>query len=159
MRPLRERLLAIRERMVRDPLPPESVAAGWALGVFVGCAFPFGFQLIVSVPLAMMMRVSKIGATVGTLISNPVTILFIYPAQTYIVNRLLFGGSLSFSKLMCEEWTWATVRHLGGEVMTSFFLGGFVLALVLTPIAYFAVRQVVIVYRGRMRGRQHGRES
>ena len=144
----------LREKMVRDPLPPENVATGWALGVFVGCAFPFGFQLIVSVPLAIMMRVSKIGATVGTLISNPVTIFFIYPAQTYVVNRLLFGGSLSFSKLMDTEWTWATVRHLGGEVMTSFFLGGFALALVLTPVAYFVVRRVVVAYRCRIRGRR-----
>ena len=27
----------IRRKMVRDPLPPEDVAAGWALGMFVGC--------------------------------------------------------------------------------------------------------------------------
>ena len=57
----------IRRKMVRDPLPPEDVAAGWALGMFVGCSVPFGLQLIVSVPLAMMMRVSKVGATVETL--------------------------------------------------------------------------------------------
>ena len=143
----------LREKMVRDPLPPEDVAAGWALGVFVGFAIPFGLQLIVSVPLALMMRVSKIGATIGTFVTNPLTIFFIYPAQTYVVNRLLFGGSLSFSKLMETEWTWATVRELGGEVMTSFFLGGFALAVFLTPIAYFSVRRVVVAYRARMHGR------
>ena len=154
MRSIRAYWVCIREKMVRDPLPPESVAAGWALGIFVGCAFPFGLQLVVSVPLAIMMRVSKIGATIGTLISNPVTIFFIYPAQTYVVNKLLFGGSLSFSKLMDTEWTWAAVRHLGGEVMTSFFLGGFALALILTPIAYFAVRRVVVAYRCRVHGRR-----
>ena len=144
----------LREKMVKDPLPPESVAAGWALGVFVGCAIPFGLQLVISVPLALMMRVSKVGATVGTLVSNPLTIFFIYPAQTYVMNRLLFGGSLSFSKLMDTEWNWAAVRELGGEVMTSFFLGGFALAVVLSPIAYFVVRRVVVAYRVRMRGKR-----
>ena len=89
----------LREKMVHDPLPPEDIAAGWALGVFVGCAVPFGLQLIISIPLAMMMRVSKIGATLGTFITNPVSIFFIYPAQTFVVNRLLFGGSLTYSKL------------------------------------------------------------
>ena len=54
----------IRARVIRDPLPPEDVAAGWALGMFIGCSVPFGLQLIVAVPLAMMMRVSKIGATI-----------------------------------------------------------------------------------------------
>ena len=134
----------LREKMVRDPLPPEDIAAGWALGVFVGCAVPFGLQLIISIPLAMMMRVSKIGATLGTLITNPVSIFFIYPAQTFVVNRLLFGGSLTYSRLAETEWTWAVVRRLGAEVMASFFLGGFLLAIVLTPIAYFAVKRVVV---------------
>ena len=133
--------------MVRDPLPPEDIAAGWALGVFVGCAIPFGLQLIISIPLAMMMRVSKIGATLGTLITNPVTICFIYPAQTFVVNKLLFGGSLTYSRLANTEWTWAAVRRLGAEVMASFFLGGFLLAIVMTPIAYFTVKRLVV--RGR----------
>ena len=124
----------LREKMVHDPLPPEDIAAGWALGV----------QLIISIPLAMMMRVSKIGATLGTFITNPVSIFFIYPAQTFVVNRLLFGGSLTYSKLANTEWTWAAVRRLGAEVMASFFLGGFLLAIVLTPIAYFAVKRVVV---------------
>ena len=134
----------LREKMVHDPLPPEDIAAGWALGVFVGCAVPFGLQLIISIPLAMMMRVSKIGATLGTFITNPVSIFFIYPAQTFVVNRLLFRGSLTYSKLANTEWTWAAVRRLGAEVMASFFLGGFLLAIVLTPIAYFAVKRVVV---------------
>ena len=86
----------LREKMVRDPLPPEDIAAGWALGVFVGFAIPFGLQLVVSIPLALMMRVSKIGATLGTFVTNPVTIFFIYPAQTFVVNKLLFGGSLTY---------------------------------------------------------------
>ncbi len=147
MRSLREYYSDIREKMVRDPLPPESVAAGWALGVFVGFLIPFGFQLVVSVPLAVMMRVSKIGATLGTLVTNPVTIWVIYPAQTYAVNKLLFGGSLSFGNLMEMEWTWQSVRELGGEVVASFFIGGFVLAAVFAPIVYFAVRRIVGAYR------------
>ena len=138
----------LRAKMVKDPLPPEDVAAGWALGMFIGCAIPFGFQLVISVPLAMMMRVSKIGATLGTLITNPVTIFVIYPAQTWAINRLLFNGSLSFSRLMGMEWTWETVRRLGVEAMLSFFIGGIVLALVLSPITYFAVRHIVLRCRG-----------
>ena len=137
----------IREKMIHDPLPPEDVAAGWALGMFVGCAVPFGLQLVVSVPLALMMRVSKIGATVGTLVTNPVTIFFIYPAQTWVVNKVLFGGSLSFERLMDVEWTWEAVRKLGAEAMVSFFLGGLALAIILTPITYFAVKRLVVRYR------------
>ena len=146
----------LKRKMVREPLTPEAIAAGWALGMFVGCAIPFGFQLVVSVPLALMMRVSKVGATVGTLVTNPVTIFFIYPAQTWFVNRLLFNGSLSFDRLMQVEWTWEAVRRLGAEAMASFFLGGFLLAIVFTPPTYFIVKRVVTTYRRTREQKRHG---
>lgn len=142
-------LRGLYERMVKEPLPPEDVAAGWALGMFVGCAIPFGLQLVVSIPLALMMRVSKIGATLGTFITNPVTIFFIYPAQTFVVNKLLFGGSLTYDRLQHVEWTWEAVRRLGAEAMASFFLGGIFLALVMTPITYFTVKRLVVRHRRR----------
>ena len=149
MQSLRSYWHALKAKMVKDPLPPEDVAAGWALGMFVGCAVPFGLQLIVSVPLALMMRVSKIGATLGTLITNPVTIFIIYPAQTWAVNRLLFGGSLTFQRLMDMEWTWHSVRRLGAEAMVSFFLGGLALGMIFSPITYLLVRRLVLRYRSR----------
>ena len=131
--------------MVGDPLPPEDVAAGWALGMFVGCSIPFGLQLVVSIPLAMMMRVSKIGATVGTLITNPVTIFFIYPAQTWVMYNLLFGNR-EMGELP-TEWTRQSVMAMSGPVIISFFLGGLLLALILSPITYFVVKRIVIKYR------------
>lgn len=147
-----EYLRALREKIVKEPLPPNRVAAGWALGMFVGCSIPFGLQLIISVPLAIMMRVSKVGATVGTLITNPVTIFFIYPAQTYVMNLILFDGSLSFDRLMGLEWTWEAVRKLGTEAVASFFIGGFVLAIILTPITYFIVKSIVVRHRAKAIG-------
>ena len=141
----------LREKMVRDPLPPESVAAGWALGVFVGFAIPFGLQLIVSVPLAIMMRVSKVGATLGTFVTNPATIFFLYPAQTWVVYNLLFG-----SREMGElptEWTRQAVMALSGPVIISFFLGGLALAMLLSPVAYHVVKRIVIRQRRRKRGK------
>ena len=149
MQSLRSYWHDLKAKMVRDPLPPEDVAAGWALGMFIGCSIPFGFQLIVSIPLAIMMRVSKVGATLGTLITNPVTIFIIYPVQTWAVNKFVFSGSLSFQRLMAMEWTWEAVRRLGVDAMMSFFIGGIVLALVLSPITYFTVKRIVVRYRRR----------
>lgn len=144
----------LKRKIVHDPLPPEDIAAGWALGMFIGCSVPFGLQLLISIPLAMMMRVSKLGATLATFITNPVTIFVIYPAQTFIVNKILFGGSLTFSKLMNMEWTWVSVRRLGAEAMVSFFLGGFLFAIIMTPITYFVVRHVVVRHRERRQLKQ-----
>lgn len=159
MASLVEKWRNLREKMVREPLSPEDVAAGWALGMFVGCAIPFGLQLIISVPLAVMMRVSKIGATFGTLITNPVTIFFIYPAQTYVVNRIIFGGSLTYERLMKVEWTWQAVRKLGAETMVSFFLGGIFLAVIMTPITYIAVKKFIIAVRKRDKKAHNGERA
>ena len=151
----------IREKMVRDPLPPEDVAAGWALGMFVGCSVPFGLQLIVSVPLAMMMRVSKVGATVGTLITNPLTIWIIYPAQTMAMGWLL-GRDFSWDYILkamrgvAKNNDWKTLLSLSGDVVVCFILGGLALAAVLTPITYFTVRTLVRKYRsGRFPTTRH----
>lgn len=147
----------LRQKILKEKLPPEDIAGGWALGMFIGCAIPFGLQLVISIPLAMMMRVSKLGATLGTFITNPVTIFFIYPAQTFIMNKLLFGGSLTYAKLAETEWSWSVVRHLGAEVMVSFFLGGFLFAILLTPITYFAVKHLVVTHRARVARKQEKR--
>ena len=136
--------------MIRERLPVESIAGGWALGMFIGCAIPFGFQLIISIPLSVLLRVSKLGATLGTFITNPVTIWFIYPAQTLVVDHLLFGGNLSYERLRNLEWTWSTVKDLGGEAICSFFLGGILLGLVLAPITYCLVRRTVLHHRQRV---------
>ena len=141
----------LREKMVRDPLPPESVAAGWALGVFVGFAIPFGLQLVVSVPLALMMRVSKIGATVGTFVTNPATIFFIYPAQTWVVYNLVFGNR-DMGELP-TEWSRRAVMSLSGPVIISFFLGGIALAMVFSPITYHIVKRIVVRHRRRKQGK------
>ncbi len=132
--------------MVAERRPPEFIARGWALGMFIGCAVPFGFQLCISVPLAYLIKASRVGATVGTLITNPVTVFFIYPAQTWAADKLL-GGNLAYSKLAEMEWTIEAVRALGSEIIAAFFLGGLMLALVLTPITYFVVLNTVRRYR------------
>jgi len=152
--------------MVREPLPPARIAAGWALGMFVGCFIPFGLQLIVSIPLSIWWRVSKIGATVGTLITNPVSIIFIYPAQCWVGSRIL-GAPLSWQYLRGEVYGklagvsvfsadgWRILADLGGRVLGGFFAGGLLLALVMKPITYLVVLNLVTSFRNRRRRRSH----
>lgn len=141
----------LRQQIVTEKATPEYIAGGWALGMFIGCAIPFGIQLVISVPLSFFLKVSKIGATVGTLITNPVTILFIYPAQTWVVYRLIWGCR-GYS--LPKEWTWEAVKALSGPVMFSFFLGGLILALILTPITYWSVKHLVVAHRRRRQAKR-----
>lgn len=156
-RRLKYRCLRIYARMIHERASPEYIARGWAIGVFIGCAVPFGVQLIVSVPLSFALKGSKLGATVGTFITNPLTIFFLYPAQCWVADRLLFEGHLSYSRLCNVEWTFASVLELGAEAVQAFFAGGFLFAAVATPLAYFGVLGLVRRHRRRVAAMKAGK--
>ncbi len=139
-------------KAVREKGTPEYVARGWAIGMFVGFAMPFGLQLVVSVPLAFLMKGSKLGAVVGTMTTNHFTIFVIYPFQCWLGSYLI-GKPLSFStissklELVIQNQDYETLFGLGKDVIAAFFIGGFLLAFISTPICYYAVRKMVIQYR------------
>ncbi|MBO7685013.1 MAG: DUF2062 domain-containing protein [Kiritimatiellae bacterium] len=160
--------LRLRARMTREKRPPSFVARGWAIGMFYGCTIPFGFQLILSIPTAIVLRGSKIGAALGTFITNHFTIFVIYPAQCWAGNKILglFGYEVvsvdtivselgrvgSMSPLSGEFWS--ALGQLGGGVMASFFIGGGLLALVCTPLTYWGVLRSVQRRRARAERRK-----
>ena len=151
---LKRKTLTLYAKMVREKASPEFIARGWAIGMFYGCAIPFGFQLILSIPTAFLMRGSKIGAAVGTLITNHFTIFVIYPVQCYVGNKLI-GGKLSYAAIkdamnqLISKANYRALMDLGGELAASFFIGGALLALVMTPLTYFGVKNLVIRRRAR----------
>ena len=146
---LKKKALVLYVHMVREKKPPEFIARGWAIGMFIGCSVPFGFQLVVSVPLSFLLKGSRIGATLGTFITNPFTIFIIYPIQCCVADRLFFGGNLSYDRLAGMEWTFESVKALGTEAFWAFLIGGLLFALVMTPLTYFMVLRLVRRYRER----------
>ena len=112
--------LELCAKIVREKASPEYIARGWAIGMFFGCAIPFGFQLILSIPTAFALKGSKIGAAVGTLITNHFTIFIIYPVQCWVGNRLL-GGGLSYAEVsgalseVVKEQSFRSLFKVGGD--------------------------------------------
>ena len=135
-------------KMVLEKATPEYIARGWAIGMFYGCAIPFGVQLILSIPTAFALKGSKIGATFGTLITNHVTVFFIYPIQCYIGSLLLPGNS-NYEEIsrnmqsVAEHQDWSSLSALTGQVIASFFIGGILFAAIMTPLTYFTVLKLV----------------
>ncbi len=165
--------LRLRARMMREKQPPSFVARGWAIGMFYGCTIPFGFQLILSIPTAILLKGSKVGATVGTFITNHFTIFVIYPAQCWAGNLILRAcgrdvmsverivdelGRVGKMSMLSGEF-WSALGQLGSGVMASFFIGGILLALVCTPLTYWGVLRSVQGRRARAeRQKQERRE-
>ena len=153
---LKAKLAALYDKIVKERKSAEFIARGWALGVFVGSVIPFGIQIYIAVPLSFLLKGSKIGALTGTLISNPLTILFLYPAQCWMGSRLL-GKDISWDAIsealkgVLSHQDWSSLSQLSGHLVTSFFAGGLLLAAFFTPLVYFIVLHLVRNYR-RVRG-------
>ena len=142
----KKKLLWLYFKITKEKASPEYVARGWAIGMFCGCFIPFGLQLVCSIPASFLLKGSKIGASLGTLLTNPVTIIFIYPVQCWIGSRLI-GGNLSYatvsesmSHIINYEGPWyeaySTLAAQGLHIMLSFFAGGALLTLIMTPATY-----------------------
>lgn len=153
----------LREQMLREKASPEFVARGWAIGMFYGWTIPFGFQLMLSIPTAFLLKGSKVGATLGTLVTNHFTIFVIYPVQCLVGNvvlaffgvdvlpvqeildRLMAVGDLS----MFSAAFWQALASLGCGILAPFFIGGLLAAAVCTPLTYCGVRTYVSRHRAR----------
>ena len=139
-------------KAVREKGSPEYIARGWAIGMFIGFAVPFGLQLLISIPLSFLLKGSKLGAAAGTLATNHFTIFVIYPFQTWLGSRLA-GNPLSFSEISAKleqvfkNQDYATLFSLGKTLIVAFFIGGFLLAFISTPICYWLVKYLVVQYR------------
>ena len=151
---LREKTKALYQKMVGEEASSTYIARGWAIGMFWGCSAPFGIQLMISIPCAFLLRGSKIGATLGTFITNHFSIFIIYPLQTFGGAKLL-GIPLSYDDIkkamveVIEKQNFETLFAVGTDVAYSFFAGGLAMALVFTPITYFAVKSIVDKYRAK----------
>ena len=147
-------------KAIREKGTPEYIARGWAIGMFVGFAVPFGLQLLISIPLSFLLKGSKLGAALGTLATNHFTIWLIYPFQCWL-GSLLMGENHSFEEvskhleIVIRNQDYETLFGLGKTLIIAFFLGGFLLALISTPICYFAVRKIVVGYRRNRMKKQH----
>ena len=156
MRWIEERLSGLYGKIVGERKSAEFIARGWSIGVFIGSVMPFGVQIYVALPLSMLLKGSRVGALTGTLVSNPFTILVLYPAQCWAGSRLL-GKDISWAAIsdalkgVLTQQDWSSLSQLSGHLVASFFAGGLMLAAVLTPLAYYLVLALVRNYR-RVRG-------
>ena len=145
-------------KVVKEKATPEYIARGWAIGMFYGCLIPFGLQLVCSIPTAFLLRGSKIGATLGTLLTNHITVFFIYPAQCYVGSKLI-NSDLSYETIkkalasVLHEQSWAALMSLGWELIISFFIGGALLTAIMTPLTYFFVKMLVNRFHDRRAAR------
>ncbi|MFA7183724.1 MAG: DUF2062 domain-containing protein [Victivallales bacterium] len=139
-------------KLVKQRGAPDYIARGVAIGFLVGLVIPFGFQIPVAIALAFIFHGAKIPAFACTWVTNHFTIFLIYPVQCWIGSYLI-GNPLKFSKVeqqlenVVNEKTWESLKALGGQLVASFFAGGFLFGIILAVPGYFISLYLVKKYR------------
>jgi uncharacterized protein (DUF2062 family) len=132
------RLLAIDD-------PPERTALAFSIGVFIAFSPFLGLHTIMATVLAFAFRFNKIAIYAGTFVNNPFLTLVPIILASYATGALLTGRPLGLPPeslellrsphLLTGEW-WGRLFESGGNVLVPFFIGGMVLSVVCSSLAY-----------------------
>lgn len=125
--------------------PPEKIARGVAVGVFLGVFPTFYTGLIIAVLGARFFKYNLIAAIAGTAVSTPLTGPFIIVASAMLGSRITgVDWSIVVQQLETGEF-WEAAR----DTALTYLAGNIILSILSTVLAYFLTRQAVIEYRKR----------
>lgn len=127
------------DRLCRIKGTPRHIAAGFALGIFVGMTPFLGLHIVIAVFLATVLNWSKIGAFLGVQITNVVTAPFFY-GFTYWVGSKIVGSGRIFE--IPAAFSLETLWHLlqtAPSVLWALIIGGAIIGLPLSFMAYCMV--------------------
>lgn len=167
----RKRVMYYMIKLAKQSGTPECIAKGVMLGLLIGFMIPFGLQIIIVLPLAFVFKANKIVSCAFTLVTNHITIFFIYPFQCWYASYLmnwLAGNSFKqlsyqtlkeiFKKFIAAP-SMKALAELGNDVMVPFLVGGALLGIVSAAIGYFAALFVVRRLRERRERRIMARRA
>ncbi|WP_240966414.1 DUF2062 domain-containing protein [Nodosilinea sp. P-1105] len=133
-------------RFLRLQGSPEHLARGLASGVFSGCFPLFGFQIIIGVGVATVVRGNRITAAAATWISNPFTYVPLFAFNYQIGHWLLGSGPMpSFQDLdTLRSW-----MDMGTEVSSRLLLGSTTVGLITGVGSYYLSLPLIRRMRSR----------
>lgn len=132
-------------RIIRIRATPKEISRGLALGIFIGCLPIIPFQLAVIIPLAILLRASKLASIIASFISNPINLIPFYMLLWYIGSSLFpTSHTMLFSK---EQLTLINIIHQGGTMFLRMFLGGVILGIPLSLLVYYVSLPIIKRYQ------------
>jgi len=131
-------------RLMRLRLKPEEIAKGLALGISIGMTPTLGFQMVIALFFAILLKENKIAAALGVWITNPVTAPFIYAAEYETGRILLHMPHVGLPHTL----SYAALKHLGWEVIVPLGVGSLLYAVVCGALTYFVTLRLVPAFKG-----------
>lgn len=126
---------------------PDFIAAGMAIGIFVGITPTFPFHTALAIVLAYILRASKAAAAIGVWIGNPFTMPFLY-LGSYKAGIFILGTKIPFD---IKYTTFTELTKLGFDATVALMTGGIVIGILPATASYFITRRLVKKFRSRRR--------
>jgi uncharacterized protein (DUF2062 family) len=140
--------------------PPERTALAFSIGVFIAFSPFLGFHTIVATLIAFLFRFNKIAIYTGTLINNPILTLVPIIVVSYALGALIMGRPLKISdegmsllthpRIFSADYYRELVRETW-EVVLPFTVGGLILSVICSLVAYPLTLRALRAYRQRRR--------
>jgi uncharacterized protein (DUF2062 family) len=144
---LKRRIRIFYERFISLKGEPAHIAAGLAIGVFVGVTPTIPFHTVIIVFLAFLFRQNITAGYLGAwMISNPLTIPLFYISQ-YELGRFLLG--MERCRFELADYSMSGIAALGWKILLPLLAGGILMAPFFALPAYFITRRLITSIRAR----------
>jgi hypothetical protein len=139
------------ERFVKIRGEPREIALGFALGIFVGMSPTMGFQTVIAVFFATLLKWNKIAAALTVWITNPFTAPIIYPITYYVGSVLMGIGNAHAIDMEMQPTSFLAMVQKTPDIIYALILGGIVLGAPLAVGGYYFAYRTVSKYRDDIR--------
>jgi uncharacterized protein len=122
---------------------PDRIARGFALGSFVGMMPIPGFQLIVSLFMATILKINSKAACLGVFNTNVFTGAFVFMFNFWIGQKILgISPEFTFPEKIGISFL-KTILAAGSDVFLCMLTGGIIIGTLSAIIGYYIIRRLL----------------
>lgn len=139
MKKLGNKLLHRFRKILKIEDSPRSIARGFALGSFIGMMPIPGFQMIVSLGIATLLKINKKSACIAVFNTNVATGAFVF-AFNYWLGKKILGIQSDFQ--LPEKISFKFIQSIltaGIDVFMALTVGGIITGIITALAAYWGI--------------------
>jgi len=130
------RILSVNE-------PPRRISLAFSIGIFIAFSPAIGFHTVSALAAARLFKLNSVVVLAGSVVSNPLTFVFIYGSSFCFGNYILGNRISCFPHTYGQEGLLAFLKAMP----IPFLAGTLVLGLISALISYIVLFQVLISFK------------
>jgi len=135
------------ERFLKIRGKPRDIALGLSLGLFIAMTPTMGFQMVIAVFFASLLKWNKISAAIGVWITNPITAPFIYSFSYFVGLKLYTPKQMYKLPALMDSAGIYKILLKAPSLFTTLTIGGVVIGIPVAIIGYYLAHSVVKKYQ------------